>query len=217
VDLQVIAALEQPLRRRLYALLSSASWLSRDEAAASLDVPRSVAAFHLDKLVDAGLAEVTFERTTGRTGPGAGRPAKLYRRLRDEVSASVPERHYDLAGALLADAIVEAERTSAPVADCIGPVATAAGRRHGEATDGEGTAGLLDAQVALGYEPRAGADGAIVLGNCPFHRLAEEHRELICGMNLDLVRGLVAGLTGVDAVEARLVPDPATCCVRLET
>src|SRR5680860_1334410 len=94
-----VASLEQPLRRRLYALLDDRDrWITRDEAASALDVARSVAAFHLDKLADAGVVEVTFERTTGRTGPGAGRPSKMYRLTLDELSASIPERHYDLAG-----------------------------------------------------------------------------------------------------------------------
>ena len=99
-----IAALDQPLRRDLYRLLRDRDgWVARDEAASALGVPRSVAAFHLDKLVDAGVVEVTFERTTGRTGPGAGRPSKFYRRRDSELTASVPERKYDLAGSLLAD------------------------------------------------------------------------------------------------------------------
>src|SRR5262245_19920375 len=103
-----IAALDQPLRRDLHRLLASrGEWTSRDDAAAALGVPRSVAAFHLDKLAEAGVVEVRFERTTGRTGPGAGRPSKLYRAAGEEVSASVPDRHYDLAGSLLATAIVE--------------------------------------------------------------------------------------------------------------
>src|SRR5688572_24082433 len=119
-----IAALDQPLRRRLYRLLGEREgWTTRDEAAAALGVPRSVAAFHLDKLADAGVLEVRFERTTGRTGPGAGRPAKLYRRSAEEVAASVPERRYDLAGALLAAAVEEADRTGAPVGECLHRVA----------------------------------------------------------------------------------------------
>src|SRR5437588_6728316 len=91
-----IAALDQPLRRQLYELLTTTDqWISRDEAAEALGVARSVAAFHLDKLAEAGVVEVRFERTTGRTGPGAGRPSKLYRPAVSELSASVPERHYD--------------------------------------------------------------------------------------------------------------------------
>ena len=123
-----IAALDQPLRRQLYALLSERdAWVTRDEAADALDVARSVAAFHLDKLAEAGLVEVTFQRTSGRTGPGAGRPAKLYRRGDQEVSASVPDRRYDLAGSLLATAIADAERTGAPIGECLSASARTAG------------------------------------------------------------------------------------------
>jgi predicted ArsR family transcriptional regulator len=132
-----IAALDQPLRRDLYRLLAErGGWVTRDEASEALGVPRSVAAFHLDKLVDAGVVEITFERTSGRAGPGAGRPAKLYRRGSSEVSASVPERHYDLAGSLLATAIAESERTGRSIADCLSASARAAGRVIGkEAAD----------------------------------------------------------------------------------
>src|SRR5688500_18235623 len=128
-----IAALDQPVRRDLYRLLSDRNdWVSRDEASEALGVPRSVAAFHLDKLAEAGVVDVTFERTSGRTGPGAGRPSKLYRRATQEVSASVPERRYDLAGSLLAAAVAEAERTGAPIGECLSATARAAGRVIGD-------------------------------------------------------------------------------------
>src|SRR3954452_17836644 len=128
-----IAALDQPLRRQLYRLLSERDgWVTRDEASDALGVPRSVAAFHLDKLVEAGVVDVMFERTSGRTGPGAGRPSKLYRRGTQEIAASVPDRRYDLAGSLLATAIFEAERTGAPIAASLSASARAAGRVIGE-------------------------------------------------------------------------------------
>src|SRR5262245_13261040 len=116
-----IAALDQPLRRDLYRLLAAdpTVWTTRDDAAAALGVARSVAAFHLDKLVEAGLVEVACGRTSGRQGPGAGRPSKLYRLADDELAASIPERHYDLAGSLLASAIAESTRTGAPVRECL--------------------------------------------------------------------------------------------------
>ena len=95
-------------------------------------MPRSVAAFHLDKLEEAGVVEVAFERLGGRTGPGAGRPAKLYRRSQQDVAASIPERRYDLAGSLLAAAVAESERTGEPVAACLHAAARACGRVIGE-------------------------------------------------------------------------------------
>jgi predicted ArsR family transcriptional regulator len=219
-----IAALDQPLRRDLFRLLSQGDgWVSRDQASEALGIPRSVAAFHLDKLVEAGLVEVMFERTSGRTGPGAGRPAKLYRRGTQEVSASVPERRYDLAGSLLATAVAEAERTGAPIADCLSTAAHAAGRVIGEeAAAATGSLGkrddrrraVLDVLGRHGYEPELGKRGEIALLNCPFHRLAEEHRTLVCGMNLDFLAGLLEGM-GPGKLDARLAPEPGYCCVRI--
>lgn len=220
-----IAALDQPLRRNLYRLLVCRdTWITRDDAADALDVARSVAAFHLDKLVEAGVAEVRFERTSGRSGPGAGRPAKLYRRVTDELSASVPERRYDLAGSLLASAVADAERTGAPIADCLSASAREAGRAIGEeAAEGAATLATRDARrVAVldvlsrhGYEPELRKRGEIALLNCPFHRLAEEHRTLVCGMNLDFLGGLLDGLGPSDRLDARLEPEPGYCCVRI--
>ena len=224
-----IAALDQPLRRELHRLLADAAggWTTRDEAAAALEVPRSVAAFHLDKLVEAGVAEARYERTTGRTGPGAGRTSKLYRLAADEVAASVPERHYDLAGSLLAEAIADSIRTGSSVADCLHAVARAAGRRIGEeaaaAAEGARSAAarrraVTDVLAVHGYEPELGARGkSIALGNCPFHRLAEQHRELVCGMNLDFLDGVIEGIGQEEHLTARLEPEPGYCCVRIGT
>ena len=221
-----IAALDQPLRRDLYRLLSERdAWVTRDEASEALGVPRSVAAFQLDKLAEAGAVEVTFERTTGRTGPGAGRPAKLYRRSPGELSASVPDRRYDLAGSLLATAIAEAERTGTPVADCLTAAAHAAGKVIGEeAAIATGPLtrredrrnAVLEILARHGYEPAASKGGEIALLNCPFHRLAEEHRSLVCGMNLDFLAGLLQGMGPADRLDARLAPEPGYCCVRIK-
>src|SRR5689334_21949827 len=116
-DAQVaaVAALAEPTRRRLYDhVVRQAAPVSRDEAAAATDVPRATVAFHLDKLVDQGLLDVVFERRTGRSGPGAGRPSKLYRRAECDVAVSLPERRYDLAGDLLAAALDEADASGEP-------------------------------------------------------------------------------------------------------
>jgi predicted ArsR family transcriptional regulator len=220
-----IAALDQPIRRDLYRLLSAAGgWVTRDEAATALGVPRSVAAFHLDKLADAGVVEVQFQRTNGRQGPGAGRPAKLYRPSTDELAASVPVRHYDLAGSLLATAVAESARTGAPVADCLRTAAHAAGRALGaEASDAVAAASraddrrqaVIDVLARHGYEPVLGRRKEIALANCPFHRLAEEQRQLVCGMNLDFLAGLLEGMGSTVGLTARLEPEPGYCCVRI--
>jgi predicted ArsR family transcriptional regulator len=219
-----IAALDQPLRRQLYRLLSRRGWTTRDEAAAELDVARSVAAFHLDKLAEAGVLDVRFERTTGRRGPGAGRPSKLYRLRAEELSASIPDRRYDLAGSLLAAAVAESTRTGVPVRDSLRAAARAAGRAIGEeARDavayarraGERRQAVVDVLARHGYEPEKSRRGEIALANCPFHRLAEEHRDLVCGMNLDFLQGLLDGMGPSERLSARLAPSPGYCCVRI--
>ncbi len=219
-----IAALDQPLRGELYALLvDDGGWFGRDAAADATGVARSVAAFHLDKLAEAGLVDVRFERPPGRSGPGAGRPAKQYRRSRREVSVSLPDRRYDLAGALLADAVDETASSGRPVDVTLAEAAHRAGSELGEtARDERGPsrsiAATRDALVTalrdLGYEPKA--DGRdVALANCPFHTLAERHRPLICGMNLDLLSGFAAAFAG-ERITARLQPDDEMCCVRLQ-
>lgn len=220
-----IAALDQPLRREVYALLRRLrAWSTRDEVAAALEVPRSVAAFHLDKLAEAGVVEVRFERTTGRRGPGAGRPSKLYRASPDDVAVSLPERHYDLAGSLLAAAVAESTTTGRPVADCLHEAAEVAGKQIGDeardAADRSRTragrrAAIVDVLARHGYEPEVRRGGEIAMANCPFHRLAEAHRELVCGMNLDFLRGLLDGMGNTATMSARLEPAPGYCCVRI--
>ncbi len=219
-----IAVLDQPVRRDLYALLVERDdWVGRDEAAEAMRVPRSVAAFHLDKLAAAGLVEVRFERPAGRGGPGAGRPAKRYRRTEREVSVSLPDRRYDLAGALLADAVSEATVTGRPVEEALAESARRTGLATGAAyrqeLRGKRTASAVRAAAIaslerLGYEPRE-ERGDVVLANCPFHLLAERHRGLVCGMNLDLLSGLAEGLDEQRRLTARLEPAEGMCCVRL--
>jgi predicted ArsR family transcriptional regulator len=219
-----VAALDHPVTQSVYRLLAERGEVSRDGAAEALDLARSVAAFHLDKLVDAGLADVRFERLTGRSGPGAGRTAKVYRRSDNEIGVSLPERRYDLAGGLLAEAVERSSDEGVPVATAlrraaaemgrhIGEAARVpAGRRSGRAKRREALVGALEQH---GYEPHL-RGGEIVLTNCPFHALAEEHRDLVCGMNLELLSGVIDGAGGADVLEARLAPQPGYCCVRMK-
>ena len=86
-----IAALGDPLRRALYRyVVSRPGPVNRDQVAEGAGVARHVAKFHLDKLADEGLLAVEYARPAGRGGPGAGRPAKLYRRAAGEVAVSLP-------------------------------------------------------------------------------------------------------------------------------
>jgi len=218
--LAAIAALNEPLRRRLYGFAAArAGGVSRDEAAAALEVARSVAAFHLDKLVEVGLLEVEYRRPPGRGGPGAGRPAKWYRRIAGETTFSVPERRYELVAQLMARAIELSSKGPRPVSEVLGEVARDYGRTIGARLGpSDGRPPSSSSQVAelfaeQGYEPRS-KDGTIILGNCPFHALADRHRALVCGMNLELVKG-VAGSAGLVGLKARLDPAPGRCCVVL--
>src|SRR5262245_13096009 len=121
-----VGALAEPARRRLYLFVAAQpDAVSRDQAATHTGLPRHAAKFHLDRLVDEGLLEVEFRRLSGRRGPGAGRPSKLYRRAEGEIAVSLPERHYDLAGQILADALQEVGNGE-PVQTAIAQAARAA-------------------------------------------------------------------------------------------
>jgi predicted ArsR family transcriptional regulator len=218
-----IAALGEPVRRQLYRyVVAQPSAVSRDEAAEGVGVARHTAKFHLDKLADDGLLDVEFRRPEGRAGPGAGRPAKLYRRSAREVEVSLPERRYDLAGQLLARAIIDADREQIAVTEALAGAARDTGRSLGElaaaraASEPDETmlaAQLCDVLEELGYEPHLDESG-ISLANCPFHALATEYTDLVCGMNLELISGLIGGLGDVD-LDAHLEPCDGMCCVRL--
>jgi predicted ArsR family transcriptional regulator len=216
-----VSALAEPVRRRLYLyVVAQPAAVGRDQAAAEVGVARHTAKFHLDRLVDDGLLETEFRRLSGRDGPGAGRPAKLYRRAEREVSVSLPERRYDLAGDVLAQAIEDASHEGTDVLEAVRQVATATGRAIGAGpSPGNDTGGdarsdaerLAGALASCGFEPRV--DGSrVTLANCPFHSLAREHTGLVCGMNLGLVTGVIEGL-GCSGLVAELDPEPDRCCV----
>jgi len=220
-----LASLGEPARRRLFLYVAGRPGeVSRDEAAQAVGISRSLAGFHLDRLVEEGLLEVSFRRLSGRSGPGAGRPAKLYRRSNRQVEVTLPQRRYELAARILATAIDAADApktrralvgTARTMGEQIGTEArTRAGRRPGRKRL---LASMADALTAQGYEPEA-SGAEIRLRNCPFHALVGEHKDLVCGMNLALIEGVVEGLE-LAKVKPLLAPTPGMCCVciRLET
>ncbi|MDN0197913.1 helix-turn-helix domain-containing protein [Streptomyces sp. S.PNR 29] len=210
-DVSAVAALDEPTRRKLYDhVVRQPRPVGRDEAAAALGLARQTAAFHLDRLADASLLDVVYERRTGRTGPGAGRPAKLYRRSAKQIDVSLPDRRYELAGRLLAQAVEESDATGEPVRDVLHRKAEDLGRQLG----GNDAGDVFQLLERCGYEPRR-EESAVVLVNCPFHALAREHTRTVCGMNLHLLRGVLEGLDDT-GLAARLAPGPGQCCVRLE-
>lgn len=216
-DIEAIAVLQDPVRRRLYEYVAAQGReVGRNEAAEAAGVARTLAAHHLDRLTDAGLLESGSRRLTGRSGPGAGRPAKVYTRARAERSVSLPARDYRTAAELLAEA---AEHAGLDAGLC------AAARRRGEALRGSaapcgGLEEAMETLAARGYEPHlenaedAGEALVVRMRNCPFHAVAERFPPLVCGMNLALLEGLL----GADGpVHARMDARPGECCVVLDS
>jgi predicted ArsR family transcriptional regulator len=205
-ELARLATLDEPVRRRLYDYVrSSAEPVSREDAAEAVGISRSLAAYHLDRLAEQALLTTSYRRPEGRSGPGAGRPAKVYT-AQGEVSVSVPPRDYELA----ADLLAEAAETSGEARAAVDAVAARAGRRLGEDT----MSSLQEALAARGYEPFEDEAGVMRLRNCPFHRLAEQHRDVVCRMNQAYLDGLLEGMERTD-VRASLEPEPGRCCVAI--
>lgn len=199
-----LASLADPLRRSLYEFVVAAREpVGRDEAAQATGVTRQVAAYHLDKLIDERLLVAEFRRLTGREGPGAGRPSKLYRRSERVHEVSVPPRRYELAARILLEAFREGGIDHSMLAG----VARRIGRQIGE---GDGIDRALE---ETGYEPVM-EHGEIRFRNCPFHELREQDRDTTCGLNLALVEGMLEGAR--DNRVSILDPEDGYCCVRLE-
>ena len=219
-EIGALGALAEPSRRALYDhVVAQRDAVSREQAADALGLPLHSVKFHLDRLVDEGLLEVEFRRLSGRQGPGAGRPSKLYRRSRQEVSISLPARQYDLAAAVLADAVERVGRDHIELDRAVEAAASDAGRAMAQGIPRpRGAKAELRTVAALlarnGYEPSPTDNGTeLELANCPFDRLAREHTDLVCGINLALVTGAVDEL-GCRHVQTRLEPATDLCCVR---
>jgi predicted ArsR family transcriptional regulator len=220
-QLEGLLVLGDPVRRALYRhVVAQDHAVGRDEAAQAVGVSRSLAAYHLDKLADDGLLEVRFERLGRRRGPGAGRPAKLYGRSATTFQVSVPPRDYETAARLLADAL---DRDDAPGraalhqrARDVGSQIGAETARRGRASTsaGQTTRRLKEVLTKRGYEPYDD-NGTIHVRNCPFHALAAEHQELVCGMNLALMEGVLQEI-GSEHIQARLDPQPGECCIAFD-
>ncbi|MDE8667321.1 transcriptional regulator [Pseudarthrobacter sp. H3Y2-7] len=205
-----IASLGDEKRRQLFQLVASSDTaVGRDDAADALGLPRSTASFHLDKLVQDGLLAVEFHKSAGRTGPGSGRPAKMYRPAANEVNASVPDRNYDLAGELLAVAIEHSTSTGEAVGDSLRMTSYRKGR---ELAAGAGS--LTEFMAGEGYDPRPDGEGGLVLANCPFHRLSDGHPGVVCAMNGSFLRGAAAACgEPEDCVAPNSVQ--GQCCARI--
>jgi predicted ArsR family transcriptional regulator len=211
-DLATLRLLDEPVRRRLYEwVVGQAEPVGREAAARAVGVSRGLAAFHLDKLAEAGLLEASYRRLSGRVGPGAGRPARVYRRSPREFSISVPERRYHSAADLFASALERMGRGRPP--PVLREAAEELGREIGSASRrGSNRTRLLRALSEGGYEPVTDAVGTVRLRNCPFDALTDRHQPLVCGTNLALAEGIARGAEVTD-LQPVLDPQPGFCCV----
>jgi predicted ArsR family transcriptional regulator len=220
--IEAVAVLGDPVRRALYAHLRAADEpVTREAAAAAVGISRALAAFHLDKLVEAGLADATYRRPAGRVVPG--RRPKAYVPAAVEIDVTIPPRRYDLLGEILLGAVTGVPDGGSPRAHAA-DVASERGREIGGQVAASlrlrrpGTERTLHAAASalagLGYEPTPPGRDGVRLRNCPFHHLAATDPTFVCGVNVAFVDGLLRGL-GNDTVAAVLEPVAGECCVRL--
>lgn len=205
-----LASLTDAKRLQLFEFVArQGRAVGRDEVAEAAGLARSTASFHLDRLVQDGLLSVEFHKPPGRTGPGSGRPAKMYRPIAGEVGASVPDRNYDLAGELLAAAIEASQARGGPAGDALREAAYAKGRELAEG------AASMDAFLgATGYRPEPDGDGGFLLPNCPFHRLSRQHPGVVCAMNGAFLQGAAAAC-GIPAERVAGDDRASYCCARI--
>jgi predicted ArsR family transcriptional regulator len=219
-DLMAVALLAEPVRQRLYLYLRERHGpVGREEAAQHAGVTARLAAFHLDRMADAGLLEVEYRRLSGRVGPGAGRPAKLYSVASRSFSVVIPQTRYALAASMMATAL-SASRSGTDGAESLKQVAASVGKSLGEEirkqarTKGARNEAVRRKLTQLGYEPQVLESGEWTLRNCIFSELSASHRELVCGMNAAFVDGLLGGARVSSLHVERRMARPA-CCVRL--
>lgn len=219
---ETIAVLADGQRRRVFGYVRRARRpVTREEVAAHSGVSVKLAAFHLDKLVDAGLVRSRYETPSGVRK--VGRRPKVYEPAGTDLHVSIPERRPDVIAEILIDAVVteQAEESARAAA-----LRTARERGHeiGSAERAHTRPGRLGPERSVnavepvlesyGYEPDRPAPTTLRLLNCPFHQLVARSTELVCGINHAFLGGVLDGLqtSGIDAV---LAPHPGRCCVEI--
>ncbi|WP_312871805.1 helix-turn-helix transcriptional regulator [Amycolatopsis acididurans] len=219
--LDAVAVLGEKLRRSLYTLVRDARRpVTRDEAADAAGISRKLAAFHLDKLVDAGLLRSRFE--SGRRV--VGRKPKVYEPVENAIQVSIPPRNYKLLADILVEALLAAN-ADVDARDATMRVSHERGVSLGTTERERRRPGRLGPERALtlteeildqhGFEPVRPARDCLRLGNCPFHPIAAREPEFVCGLNLAFVNGLTEGLQVERTLDAVLSPAAGECCVEL--
>ncbi|MGW0819138.1 helix-turn-helix transcriptional regulator [Streptomyces viridiviolaceus] len=221
--IESVSVLSEESRRQMFAFIRRARRpVTRDEAAASVGISRKLAAFHLDKLVDAGLLRARYGAPGGVRK--VGRQPKVYEPTDADIRVSIPDRRHELLADLFLQAIVT-EGEDETAAEAAVRAARQRGRELGQTQREQTRPGRLGAERGLtacermldqhGFEPFREEPTGLRLRNCPFHPLAAKAPDLVCGMNHAFLTGYLETMeiTGVQAV---LAPRPGECCVQIE-
>jgi len=220
--LEALGTLADDNRRRMYLFIRDKGRpVGRDEAAENVGISRKLAAFHLDKLVEKGLLKAHYMHLSAKRGPGAGRPSKVYEPAGSEMAVSIPSRSYEVAARILIEAMQQAGPWRATVPEKAREEGYELGRKvradRSLRSPSDKRTLKLSQEVLYdrGYEPYRDEEGDVRLRNCPFHELAQQSVEIVCGLNQAFIDGFLRGL-GNESVAALLDPQPGKCCVRLQ-
>jgi predicted ArsR family transcriptional regulator len=219
-----LAAVGDPdLRDALLFARSHARPVTADELAEARNLHRNVARSRLERLADAGLLSADYERRTGRTGPGAGRPAKTYSVVPQVTSIAFQDQNESLAG-LLVDALA-ARGGAEPLREVgveFGRELARSARLRPAKTTKTGFERVCAAVRRLGYQASLesvdDAGAVIATPTCPLRPLVRARQEAVA-----IDRGMWAGLAncaldGVEVGEVRCetrdcLDDHASCKV----
>ena len=228
-----IAILDDEVRRMLYTTVRDAPEpVTREAAADAVGISRNLAAFHLDKLVAAGLLQA---RTAAPAPSRVGRAPKVYEPSGRDIAVQIPQRDHTLLAQILLDAAADTpidDTRGTPATEPTGSYSAAALRaaaRRGEhdgvlqrANAGRAASRRLGPERAshlvqrllreYGFEPCRNAD-SLRLRNCPFHPLAQTAPGLVCSINHAYLTGALHGLGADQALQPVLEPRPGHCCV----
>jgi len=203
--LQPLDAVGTPaLRAALLYVRGRSAPVSAEELAAAQGVHANVARSRLDRLVEAGLLLSHFERRTGRTGPGAGRPAKIYAPAPETTAVEFPERNFADLVALLVDELPPRARTKR-----LREVGAGFARRLLERTPVKpvrdlrrGLERVCQALGELGFQATVeevdGHRAVLSTPICPLRPLVVAHPELV-----EVDRGMWCGLVEAGVAGAR--------------
>lgn len=220
-SLDTVAVLGDGVRRRVYAFARAATTpVTREDTAQSVSITRKLAAFHLDRLVDAGL--LTSRPADRAEHRRVGRTPKIYQPSDTEIRVGIPPRHHDLLAEILVDSLAPSAFMGSVIEAAV-RVASERGRADGRSVHGTGLPPSAEDDVGRavhvlrdrGYEPMRIDENLVRLRNCVFAPTASRSPELVCTLHHAYISGLLTGLGTTDAT-AVLAPTPGACCVEVQ-